>query len=205
MPKSTTSASCGTVAAYNRHRLTGEPVDDECREANAAYKRERRAALRVPKEPTVCRRCGKTFVPKRKDNGGVCSQACSNVLNQRRYRPVIVARPCAYCGEMFMPKHHDAEVCSRSCTNLLSPLKRRGITPAEYRAMLDAQGHRCAICRCEEPPKSSVRRRDAWHIDHDHETGKVRGVLCPACNLMLGHARDNPSILEAAVRYLSAG
>lgn len=203
MAKST--PPCGTVAAYRRHCVRCEIIDQACRGAINAYARERRAALRVQKEPMICRRCGKTFTPKSKLNGGVCSQACSSVLNQRSLRPVIVPRPCLYCDEMFTPKHHDAEVCSRECTNLLSPLKRRGITVAEYRAMLDAQGHRCAICRCEEPPLDSVRRRDAWHIDHDHETGKVRGVLCPSCNLMLGYSRDNPEILIAAAGYLARG
>jgi len=59
---------------------------------------------------------------------------------------------------------------------------------------------RCRICG----DALAETRRDR-HIDHDHATGKVRGILCPSCNLMLGFARDNPSILIAAAGYLSGG
>ena len=41
-----------------------------------------------------------------------------------------------------------------------------------------------------------------FHIDHDHETGEIRGLLCNTCNLGLGHFKDNPALLEAAVQYL---
>lgn len=41
------------------------------------------------------------------------------------------------------------------------------------------------------------------HIDHDHRTGKVRGILCQACNLGLGKFRDDPALIKSAIRYLS--
>lgn len=56
------------------------------------------------------------------------------------------------------------------------------------------QDGRCAICRQEMP--SPV-------IDHDHETGMVRGLLCRACNLLLGAARDDVVVLRRAVGYLA--
>lgn len=76
---------------------------------------------------------------------------------------------------------------------------------AGYHTLLADQGNACAICRATDDglwPGRSLQR-DGWHIDHDHETGEVRGVLCPNCNLMLGYARDNPSTLQAAIAYLS--
>lgn len=42
----------------------------------------------------------------------------------------------------------------------------------------------------------------AFHIDHDHDTGVVRGLLCNLCNLLLGHARDQQDVLRAAIEYL---
>lgn len=73
-------------------------------------------------------------------------------------------------------------------------LKRRyGITAADADAMLAAQGGLCAICRTAA----------AAHVDHDHLTGKVRGLLCFNCNGGLGQFRDRVDVLEAAVGYLN--
>ena len=72
-------------------------------------------------------------------------------------------------------------------------LKRRyGLTSADVDRMIEAQGGVCAICREREPK----------HVDHDHVTGSVRGVLCSCCNQALGNARDRTDILRAAIDYL---
>lgn len=68
-----------------------------------------------------------------------------------------------------------------------------GLTHDEYVAMFSAQKGRCAICR--EPHQK-------LHIDHDHATGQVRGLLCRGCNHMLGNARDDPDRLTQARLYL---
>ena len=79
-------------------------------------------------------------------------------------------------------------------------LKRRyGITPEEYQALSDAQNGLCRIC--QGPPQGRWKR---LHVDHDHATGKVRGLLCHWCNNMLGHAKDSPTVLQAAIAYLQA-
>jgi len=70
------------------------------------------------------------------------------------------------------------------------------IRPAEYYRMLEQQLGRCAVCY--EPAEGKL------NVDHDHETGKVRGLLCLNCNLMLGHARDNAATLAAAITYLES-
>ncbi len=72
-----------------------------------------------------------------------------------------------------------------------------GITPHDYTLMLERQGHRCVICRDEF---ESTKTR---HIDHCHETGVVRGILCSRCNHGLGFFRDNIDNLLRAVSYLS--
>lgn len=72
-------------------------------------------------------------------------------------------------------------------------LKRRyGLTSADVDAMIAEQGGRCAICD----------ERDPQHVDHDHVTGEVRGVLCSCCNQGLGNFRDRPDLLAAGVAYL---
>jgi hypothetical protein len=72
-------------------------------------------------------------------------------------------------------------------------LKRRyGISADDADAMLAAQGGVCAICRAAP----------AQHIDHDHETGAVRALLCFNCNGGLGQFKDNPTLLHAAAYYV---
>ena len=75
---------------------------------------------------------------------------------------------------------------------------RYGISLNRFRDMLTEQGGRCAICRSEEPGS-----KKGWHVDHDHKTERVRGVLCSPCNVMLGHAKDDPKRLQMAAGYLA--
>ena len=75
------------------------------------------------------------------------------------------------------------------------------LTREGYAALYKAQGGVCAICGNPETAKvRGTTKRLA--VDHDHATGKVRGLLCTACNTLLGHARDKIETLEAAIVYL---
>ena len=77
-------------------------------------------------------------------------------------------------------------------------LRRLGMTPADYDALWKKQGGCCAICeRAEWECKG--RRLD---VDHDHTTGKVRGLLCRECNMTLGMVGDDAHRLMRAVKYL---
>lgn len=81
-------------------------------------------------------------------------------------------------------------------------LKRHGLTQEEYEEILARQGGVCAICSRAELAKRGPRTR-VLCIDHDHQTGRVRGLLCSDCNRALGMFQDDPAILRAAVAYLS--
>lgn len=76
-------------------------------------------------------------------------------------------------------------------------LRKYGVTEADVLAMLEHQTHQCGICY--DPIGINA------HVDHDHKTGKVRGLLCTRCNTMLGHARDDLSHLTSAFAYLQHG
>jgi len=69
---------------------------------------------------------------------------------------------------------------------------RYGIGQADVDELLAAQGGVCAICGAADPK----------HVDHDHRTGRVRGILCFNCNGGLGQFRDSPEFLAGAITYL---
>jgi hypothetical protein len=73
--------------------------------------------------------------------------------------------------------------------------RRYGLSLEEYDELVAAH-ERCPICLTTEPGGVG------WTIDHDHETGKVRGVLCSECNLALGKLQDNVASLTRAQAYL---
>ena len=65
----------------------------------------------------------------------------------------------------------------------------------EYEELLEKQNNVCYICKL--PPNSQ-----GLVVDHDHATGRVRGLLCSSCNTGLGYFRDNIAYLEEAIKYL---
>lgn len=76
-------------------------------------------------------------------------------------------------------------------------LRTYGITEAEYDDLLDAQGGRCAICR--KPPKTK-----SLAVDHDHRTGRIRGLLCSFCNYnLLGRRDRDVHLFLRAYEYLT--
>lgn len=78
-------------------------------------------------------------------------------------------------------------------------LKRNyGITGEQYNQMLAEQYYACALCGKSE----TETRRKRLSVDHDHTTGKVRGLLCSPCNKGIGHFKDSPTLLRKAALYL---
>lgn len=72
--------------------------------------------------------------------------------------------------------------------------------PLEYQQLFQKQNSKCAICNT-----LITRTKDEGnvaHVDHDHKTGKVRGLLCVTCNSGLGSFKDNPNLLYNAISYL---
>lgn len=85
--------------------------------------------------------------------------------------------------------------------NLMS---RYGISEEEYEELLAAQGGACAICGATQGWMSShdSGKPKRLAVDHSHESGKVRGLLCDRCNTVLGKTRDSPELLRKAAEYL---
>jgi flagellar biosynthesis GTPase FlhF len=75
--------------------------------------------------------------------------------------------------------------------------RKYGLSPQQYEDLFERQGKCCGICQSKTP-----RSKRGWNIDHDHKTGKVRGILCNYCNPMLGNANDDIQTLRRAIAYL---
>lgn len=78
-----------------------------------------------------------------------------------------------------------------------SLIKEYNITIHEYNAMFNNQNGCCAICNTHQ---SSLKR--PLDVDHDHNTGKIRGLLCFKCNTGIGLLQEDPGILNKAIEYL---
>lgn len=90
------------------------------------------------------------------------------------------------------------------CVSHINRLARFGITPEQYQEMLDAQGGVCAICEGPERSTDKKGRIKAFAVDHDHDTGAIRGLLCANCNKGIGNLGDSVDTLISAAAYLEA-
>lgn len=88
-------------------------------------------------------------------------------------------------------KEHRAQI------RINSRVARYGMTLEDFRTLWDSQHGQCAIC-------GLGLDKAKYRIDHDHKTGKVRGILCASCNTALGLFKDSPDSLNRAMSYLHA-
>ena len=102
-------------------------------------------------------------------------KACKRVYNQDNYR--------ARGPEVAQNKHRK---------------RAYGLEPGEYAAMLKSQAGGCACCRTD---LAALPSRQV-HVEHEHKTGKIRGITCMRCNIMIGFGRDDPNRLRAVADYL---
>lgn len=119
---------------------------------------------------------------KRTKNGFTCyCKACSKILRKKNYNrdPIIVYN---------------------------NNLKRLyGITYKDYLELLENQNYRCGICKLtiEEANSCNVwGKNKRFHVDHNHKTGEIRGLLCNNCNTGLGYFKESPLILKTVIQYL---
>ena len=89
--------------------------------------------------------------------------------------------------------------CLALYTKKFNLYRKFGLTQQEWNRIFESQGRKCKICGSTE---TKAKGKD-WHTDHNHTTGKVRGILCRGCNHLLGNAEDNTEILQSATEYLN--
>lgn len=100
-------------------------------------------------------------------------------------------------------KYRESEKYLRSMFK--SHLKRKyGLSIEDYEGMVEAQQGCCRICGGHGGDRGWITKRERakLFVDHCHETGKVRGLLCHQCNAGLGMFRDSPNLLTSAISYL---
>lgn len=155
------------------------------------------------------------FAPSYRGKAGTWCRSC--VTAYARGESVTVAHDpvtCQRCGRTFVPrqvKRNSAGFCSRECKDghrvesgkaRDQYLRRKyGISAEDYDRMLAAQGGGCGICG--KKPEEQTRYSKYLHVDHDHTTGAVRGLLCDEHNLLLGRWGDGVELLQKAIEYLT--
>lgn len=77
-----------------------------------------------------------------------------------------------------------------------------GITHIQYKALLEAQQGKCAVCGNGETMLGRGGNTRSLSVDHCHKTGAIRGLLCDSCNNILGRAKDSPALLRKLAAYL---
>lgn len=100
-------------------------------------------------------------------------------------------RECRLCGKKLGPTRRF--YCSDRCSNRASWVKQYGLSPEDYRFLL-GDGH-CPICG---------RKMRKVNVDHDHKTGRVRGLVCGTCNKRVLTSINQPDQAENLLTYLAA-
>lgn len=212
--------------AFARNRAAKDGLQTRCKSCNARWAREHRPRKMEIAPPTApdekwCRRC--RLVKPLTDFGvhasssdrkqTYCRKCFADIYRERRERAGHVVRPAAvpeghkFCRgcERILPfadwalrsstKDGLAFRC-KACMSAKDKAKHLertyGMTVDELESLLAEQDGRCAICRTAA----------AVHVDHDHVTCEIRGLLCFRCNAALGQFGDDPIVLRQAARYL---
>lgn len=205
---------CGQVkplTEFHRNARAADGLRAACKDCSCAYLRSQYVPRVHEPEQMICPQCGKTFTRVRTQGQPrvYCSRACTMAASEARRLARASARGprrCACGAEVSTPvgkpvcqdcrkdPRPDAQTRERART-----LRTYGLTEAGWDALVERQENCCAICRTDKPGG----RGERWHIDHDHVTGQVRGLLCHRCNMGVGFFLDDPVIIEAAARYVA--
>lgn len=115
------------------------------------------------------------------------------------------------CGKEFNHTYKGKLYCSLKCANKFNPSRtwneknrdqkyriHYGITIDQYNEMYTAQSGSCKICKTHQ---SELKKK--LHVDHNHKTKEVRGLLCQPCNHAIGLLKEDPKIMASALEYVS--
>ena len=107
----------------------------------------------------------------------------------------------AHLGDDHLSKY--SSTC-KECQSLKTKLKFFNITKEDFLDLRESHNDCCAICGIHESDARNMKTKHyGLYLDHCHDSGEVRGLLCHNCNLVLGQAKDDIRILKKAIDYLS--
>lgn len=169
----------------------------------------RRAARKGPKTKH-CLNCGKEFeVVKSKYAQKYCSISCGGKKrhqDQKKKYPngFFKDKTCKLCGKTFTPTNPCQLYCSPECRDRNSAYLRRNynLNKDELASMKQSQNNRCYLCGSEGFLIGNNNHAERLVVDHCHETGRVRKLLCHNCNRALGLFKENVELLQKAIQYL---
>ena len=124
---------------------------------------------------------------------------------RKRPSPTVTVL-CGQCSQTFLARDARSKFCLE-CKAIRDKAYKRnnalksnfGIDADDWKMMFSLQGNACAICKRPGGGKAYMA------VDHDHQTNRIRGILCRDCNMGLGNFKDSQEFLEIAARYLLAG
>lgn len=218
--------NCGIILKYQSIKTFNRAnrFNSPCRRCGILLKYK--SSPRVTKFPRTCPKCKKTVYHKNKKScdtsirlNSLCKKCCQEV---RKEFKITKQKTCSSCGfkgsaKFFVGKKMRISKCI-SCRRKYSreyyqmekekfPTRvrekfrkkhlwdRYKMTLSDFKKLFNKQDKKCAICL-------KKLKRNKTHVDHDHATGKVRGILCKSCNFGLGYFLDNTNILHSAMEYL---
>lgn len=124
---------------------------------------------------------------------------CTNRLSKKVYKK----NQCNRCRNILRRRANELNKPAYRLERFKGRLKTRfNMRIEDFNKLLDAQDSKCAICKEPIILLGDCKKSKKHAIDHDHRTGKIRGILCNVCNVGLGHFKDNIFLLERAIEYL---
>ena len=169
-----------SLKQFNKHALGRLGLDSTCRNCKIHLKEKR---FKESGSLRTCRKCG----------------VKANTVDELSL--FVKSKNGKFGRFNFCKSCHSTSESNKLHNNaLIRRVGKFGITVDTYHSMIESQNNCCAICNKHKDDFTG--RGNSFHIDHCHESGKVRGLLCSNCNTGLGQFKDNINSMKSAIQYL---